>query len=468
MNAAVGKHLLSISRLAKLNAVGRSADRLLWTPTLLWYEKTNHKTYHRCFCSPQLYMSLMRSSRVLAVWVVVLLSLAVMPLSTTVPVPSDAQQDTTGTIKHAVNGDLSYLAINDSIQRNDTVTVSQDVGIAVSLDTTRFKTEYGLERIKIAHENASDEQAFATDKLDTIETRRDKLRAQQNKTIRQYNNGEITSEMFLRDLALISTEAQRIQVLANYLTDVGNESLTRRANDVNQELNMFQGPVRNRIRSALNGDPTAPNRFFVRTTTDGIVLATINDKGDEETYIREAYLDSARSQAAQPKSLGAEYMRKKVNELYEIRENYMKEELGVTSFYRYNLFPPEYASADDGKIKHYVDRGSGNIVFEQQRITTDAERTIEHESVQNEQLALTRWTTFSGGYMYVRLTNPEGGKPLNGTISVNGESVGTTDGETLLLLQPPNGSTITGTVGDDNVSITTGNNSRQPPGLVGG
>lgn len=94
----------------------------------------------------------MRSSRLLVVWVVVLIALAVIPSSTTAPtpVPADTQQDDPGTIEHAVGGDLSYLAINGSIERNDTVTVSQDAGSAVSLDTTKFRQEYEYKRIEAA------------------------------------------------------------------------------------------------------------------------------------------------------------------------------------------------------------------------------------------------------------------------------------------------------------------------------
>lgn len=418
----------------------------------------------------------MRSSRLLVVGMVVLLATAGIPSSVLAPVPSNAQQplppdtpqDDSGTIKHAINGDLSYLEINRSIERNDMVTVTQDAGSSVSLDTTKIQSEYERERIKTAHKNASDERAFATDELDTIETQRDELRKRQNDTIRKYNDGEISSEMLLRELALISTEAQRIQVMANYLTDVGNESLTHRANNINQELNMFQGPVRTRIQSALNGDPTAPNRFFLRTTSEGVVLATIDDSSDEATYVREAYFDGGRSSAEESTNFGEEYMSENVKQLYGIGEGYMDEELGAMSFYRYDLYPPEYASADDGRIRHYVDRGSGNIVFERQMITIDEQRTVEHEpqKSQNEQLALTQRTTFPGGYMYVRLTHPEG-ETRNGTISVDGEPVGTTDEDGLFMLQPPNRSTITATTGTENISVTVGNDSRQPPGPAG-
>lgn len=417
----------------------------------------------------------MRSSRLLVVWVVVLIALAVIPSSTTAPtpVPADTQQDDPGTIEHAVGGDLSYLAINGSIERNDTVTVSQDAGSAVSLDTTKFRQEYEYKRIEAAHQNASDEAAFATDELDDVETRTDELRTKQNDTIRAYNDGELSSEAFLRELALISTEARRTQVLADYLTDstdVENESIKARANDISQELNMYKGPVRSRIKSALNGDPAAPNEFFVRTTTDGVVLTTIDDSGKGEMYIREAYLDSARSGAERTNDLGEDHMIEKVNELYpEVGERYMQDKMGTNTLYRYDLYPPEYVSGDDGRIRQYVDRESGNIVFERQRITINENRTIEHDpqKTQDEQLALTRATTFTGGYMYVRLTHPEEGEPRNGTVTVDGEPVDTTDEEALLMLQPPNGSKITGTVGNDNVSVTVGNESSQPPDSTG-
>ncbi len=411
----------------------------------------------------------MRSSRLLVVWVVVLIALAVIPSSTTAPTPvsSDTQQDDPGTIEHAVGGDLSYLAINGSIERNDTVTVSQDVGSAVSLDTTKFQQQYSYERIEVAHENASDEAAFATDELDNVETRTDDLRAKQNDTIRAYNDGELSSEAFLRELALISTEARRTQVLANYLTahsDIENESVERRANDISQELNMFQGPVRSRIKSALNGDQTAPSRFFVRTSSDGVVLATIDGSDGEETYIREAYLDGARGnpndeQPAQTNLKG------KTNELYSNGVS-IENTAGSERWSRYRLRQNIHFNSTANLYYSVI---SGNIVYEQQKIPIQEEGTIGRDAQKNpnEQLALTQNVTFPGGYMYVRLTHPEEGEPRNGTISVDGEPVDTTDEEALLMLQPPNGSTITGTVGNDNVSITVGNESSQPPDSTG-
>ncbi|RRJ30764.1 DUF7096 domain-containing protein [Halocatena pleomorpha] len=410
----------------------------------------------------------MRSSRIPVVGMIVLLTLSGIPPSVTAPLPTSAQQDGTGTVKHTANGSLSYLSINGSIKRNDTVMLSQDVGSAVSLETVKFKQEFEHKRIKAADENASNETAFTIAKLETIETRTNELRERQNKKIQQYNEGEIASKTFLRELALITSEADRIQVLAGYLTEYAeNDTLARQANDIKQELYMFKGPVRTRIRSALNGDPTAPNRFFVRTSTAGIELGTIDDSGEERTYVRETYLDGARSRPDSPKELGATYMRKKVTEQYGISKDYIQEEFGVASFYRYKLFPPEYVSSEDG-ITHYVDRGSGNIVFERQKVPIEEERTVEHEPKTNrtEQLTLTQRTTFPGGYMYVRLTDPDG-EPLNGTVSVDGRTVGTTAEDSLLMLQPSNGSTITGTVGSKNVSVTVGNASRQPPAPAG-
>ncbi|UPM42094.1 DUF7096 domain-containing protein [Halocatena salina] len=405
----------------------------------------------------------MRSSRIPVVGMIVLLTLAGIPPSVTAPLPSDQSQNGAGTVKHTVNGELSYLSINGSIKRNDTVTLSQDVGSAVALDTIRFEQEYALTRIEAADKNATNETAFATNEIETVETRTKELRERQNDTVQAYNAGELTSETFLRELALIATEARRTQVLADYLTNAENDSLARQANDIKQELFMFQGPVRTRVRSALDGDSSAPNRFFVRTSSEGVVLATIDESDGEATYVREAYLDGARSRPDGPKNLNATYMREKVTEQYGISKDYIQEELGVTSFYQYRLYPPEYAS--EAGIKHYVDRGSGNVVFEHQKVTIEEERTVEHESQmsRNEELALTRKTTFPGGYMYVRLTHPDEGEPLNGTVSVDGRTVGTTDEGSLLMLQPPNGSTITGTVGTENVSVTVENDNRQPP-----
>lgn len=410
----------------------------------------------------------MRSSRLLVVWVVVLIALAVIPSSTTAPtpVPSDTQQDDPGTIEHAVGGDLSYLAINGSIERNDTVTVSQDVGSAVSLDTPKFRQEYEYKRIEAAHQNASDEAAFATDELDNVETRTDELRTKQNDTIRAYNDGELSSEAFLRELALISTEARRTQVLANYLrdrSDIENGSIEKRANDISQELNMFQGPVRSRIKSALNGDPTAPSRFSVRTSSDGVVLATIDSSDGEETYVREAYLDGARGNPndEQPSQTN---LKEKTNELYS-NDGSIEDIAGSDRWSRYRLRQNIHFSSTTNLYYSVI---SGNIVYEQQKIPIQEEGTVKHDpqKSQNEQLALTQGTTFPGGYMYARLTHPEG-ESRNSTIFVNDEPVGTTGGDELFMLQPPNGSKITGTVGNDNVSITVGNESSQPPDSTG-
>lgn len=403
----------------------------------------------------------MRSIRLLVVWTVVLAPIVGMPLFATDAAPPAAPDDA-GTVKQAVDGKLSYLAINRTIEHTDTSTVFLDSGSALSMSTSQFEYELEIQRIKNAYENASNKQAFVERELDDIENQTEALRERQNTAIRGYNEEKLSSRLFLRELALISADARRIQVSANYFTERENitEKNAGRANNIKQELNIFHGIVRGKIRSALNGDPDAPKRYFVQTSTNGVVLATIEDEDGKKWYLREAYLGGARG-SSNGSQFNAAELKEKLGRLYpEVKPIRTGGSSLVWLRYEFRL-----SSFFDGVISTQFDRRSGEIVFEKQKIPIDDENTVHGQTKNNGSFALTTSTTYPGGYMYVRLT--ENGNDRNGTISVDGETIGSTGGEELLMLQPSNGTTITGTSGNKSVSITVGaspNSSQtQPP-----
>lgn len=395
----------------------------------------------------------MQSPRLLVVCALVLAPIAGIPLSTTVPTAPPASgvgSGFPGTIKRPVNDSVSHLAIKSGQINNTTIeTAVLDISGSITIDESELRRTYRIKRFDVAYENASNSQRVVDTALGRAANRTAELQERQKNAIEDYNTGVLSTQAFLRELAAITAEANQTKVLVKH---IGRETTDNRVKKLKGELDLFTGPVRTRITSALQGDPDAPKRYFVRTSSQGVVLATI----DDGQYVREANLAGGRTGQNTTGSIDDHEVINIINESYPSSREYGIELSGFGGHYMYN-FDHSY-----GTLTTYVDSSSGEIFYEHQTATISDDHTVRGPQNVSGPIALTTNTTYAGGYMYVSLTKPENGTPVNGTIMVDNETVGTTDtaeNDELYLLQPANGTTITGIVGNKTVSITLGTTS---------
>ncbi|MFC6961329.1 DUF7096 domain-containing protein [Halocatena marina] len=393
----------------------------------------------------------MRSPHLLLACALVLAPIAGVPLSATetnTPTASGSGTVSPGTIKRPINNSVSHLAIN-STQINETgiETVTLDVSGAVAFDGSTFRREQRFARFQAAQKNASDPQEVVDSELTWAENRTDKLRTRQREAIENYNDGTLSAQAFLRELAAISAEANQLSV---FVEDVGKNS--DRSLYIKSEIDPLTGTVQSIIGSALQGDSGAPNRFFVQTSEQGgVVLATVNDG----QYIREVYLPEVRDAPTDNRSYSYLDALNVLNKSYISIDAFTNDVGQIKTHpdhHRFILSPP-YGSVE---IRSFVDRSSGEIFYERQNLSISDKRTIHGPQNTSGPFTLETNTTYTGGYMIVRVNDPETDAEPNGTITVDGETVGTTEDGELHMLQPPNGSTINATVDGETVSVTVG------------
>jgi hypothetical protein len=411
----------------------------------------------------------MRAFRVILVIVLVLVPITAVPSigapaaedsSRPVSTPGAAVSGSPGTIKQPSNNSTSYLAIKQNRINNTAIdTVSLDVGGSVVISTREIVRTVNVKQFHATVQNASNKQAVVDAALDQAANRTTALRARQTAAIRAYNNGDLSTEGLLRELAIIGKKATELRT---YVGEIGSVSRSAgsRVTYLQAELATLLGPVRTRIQAALRGNSSYPQRYFVQTSAQGVVLATI----DERTYVREVYLTGARTV---PNSTGlspSEARSLVKNELYPVATNW-------TRFVTYTTERGLYRFRFDDTLGHItvnMNGSSGKIFYGERVITIDEENTADGPTNTSGQYALSTRVTYPGGYMRVLLTNRENGDKRNGTISIGNRTIGVTgeDG-TLLLLQPREPTTITASVHGETVSVTVGNESQAestPPG----
>lgn len=398
----------------------------------------------------------MRSPRLLVVCALILAPVTGIPLSSTAPnapppAPGTASKSP-GTIKQPINDSVSHLAIKSGQINSTTIeTATLDISSPVTSDGSKLQRTYRIERFEAAYENASNQQAVVDAALNRSEDQVATLQKRQKEAIKGYNDGALSTRTFLRKLALITAKANQTKI---FIKHVSRKPDYNRAKYLRGDLKSFTGPVRTRIRSALQGDPDAPKRYFVRTSSQGVVLGTI----DDGQYVRETNLAGDRPKQNTTGSIDSYELIDIIHKSYPSSKEYGLNFKQFGDHYVYKL------DHSHGRLRTYVDSRSGEIFYEKQVATISDERTVEGPQNTNGSFALTTHVTYPGGYMIVRLTEPETGNTVNGTITVENETVGTTEDGELYMLQPSNGTTINATVDTETVSVTLGKKPAGPPG----
>ena len=262
------------------------------------------------------------------------------------------------------------------------------------------------------HQLTLDERFAATDSLsarramlrmagDRIESRIEQLRKRQSTLIAEYNEGLISPQKFLRDLARIDTVAARTATAADNIATRARsvpESLINGQLAVNWaqnrriELSSLQGPVRNRIKEALVGNNTVrtsndiptglrkinstrehrlePLPVYVETSRKDVILATI----DDGQYYREASFADERNATGNGLNTSTDVFTR-AEELYPWATNNSghtdlsgDRRTGVS---RLTLFHSH------GQLTTFFNRSSGRIFSEHQRKTLSDMPTTE-------------------------------------------------------------------------------------------
>lgn len=360
---------------------------------------------------------------------------------------SSAAPAATGPVTQAPNA-TSYLSLGSTVERDGLGTTELDVAGSLAVDSAALHSRYDELRFDERYQaapNVSARQAVLQDIADHIERRIAALQEHEQAARAEYNAGQLTTERYLRRLAVIDTETARLGERVSQLSvrvDAveGRPVSDRRLANMKADLIPLEGPVRDHATRAMAGE-SAPLRTYVEASGDGVVLATVRDPGPTtaQEFIREAYVASARDEnrpnqfanGSQPPLDAAE---ERARALYPwMFENHQGYAIGLLSggpplrlaaVYPVTINHPR-GVARQSDLVAYLDGGTTDVFREVQYLGVERVPTTRLGRERTEQLVLQVNATRPGGPAHATVTDTVG-NPVSATVYVDGEERGRT------------------------------------------
>jgi hypothetical protein len=354
----------------------------------------------------------------------------------------------------SIDGPVEALVLADDVpNRSARRDVVIDVGPAVATATASSSRELLTRRAVTRVRTADDPRAALRAELDRIAARTDALGRSQRSTLRAFVEGEDEPDARATLVALAEIDRtaralddRRSRVVAA-ARQQGADIPAERSAALARELDIYAGPVRDRVAAALSGD-APPTRVFVSTTPRGVTLATLTESG----YVRETYRGELRRTGAQ--ALDRSAVRDAVSSAYptvwDARRNV-------------NVDPARLSTArvtyDGGELAATVGSGNRRVFRDVHRQSLGVAGTDQQAINTRDGLRLFVNRSYAGGPMRIRLETVDG-EPVDANLTVGPEGgdstpVGTTgpDGEQWVLT-PDSRFTVVAIQGNSVVFIT--------------
>lgn len=285
------------------------------------------------------------------------------------------------------------------------------------------------------------------------------LHERQRRAIEAHAAGEISDEELLVELGRI---ALRAEILADRLDAIKNladetEGFNLATENLQLRLAVYHGPVRSQAVDITRGEAD-PNRVFVESTSDGLVLTTIVD----DTYVREVYRGDKWDRGASDFESAAD-ARNATTAAYPNIADSDTSTLGSGTPVRVTL------NHEPGQLRTFVSAGEGGVFVEHQTRTLAQFSEGETLNTTQDGLNLSVERTYAGGPVRVTVVDAESGDPVQGaTVTVaagQGESteVGTTDEDGRLWLLSPGAAYRVTVIDEPRVARLTGIEPMAPP-----
>ncbi|QKY20837.1 hypothetical protein B4589_010770 [Halolamina sp. CBA1230] len=297
----------------------------------------------------------------------------------------------------------------------------------------------------------------------TVETEIITLRDRQQAAITAFNDGELTPEAFVVELATIAAKADALERRMGRLTDLAEEvdgfSLSR-PTEIQYELRTFGGPVRERAVDAIRGID-GPTKFFVTTGPEGYELTTV----DNGSYYREAYRGAEYSGNADA-TMGPDEASDVVERSYP--KIFRLGDASATTSGTTNIVT---VTAPGRSLTAFVDSGEEAVFKEYQRFALDQYESDAVASNTINGINVTVNRTYPGGPLRISVTDAESGDPIDLSITLSqGQAertaVGRTGDDGTLWTISPRGSYTALAVGDEATAAYVETNSTDPPALA--
>lgn len=349
------------------------------------------------------------------------------------------------------NGTAEYLApAPEDVDRSGQRDTSLDVAAAVGSNAGEVRVTYrqaAIDRNYREAESVDERRAVVRNGTEVLSQRVDHLERKEREAVQQYSDGAISETELLRTLAVVHREAEATESTLSWLETradrLGMDETERELSAEQIRLVPLQGPVRGSVDESLDGEQDV--RVHVDASGSGIVLASMDETdGGEPRYVREANDPTAKTVNIEDRYEGRlAPAEERIEELYPWVSSNGNPSVSVWGPASVRLYRFTY-SHPHGELDLYLDSGSADVLQETQR--KDPERVpTDTEEVEEGDLRLVIDTTRAGGPLGVTVVDEMTGEPVDAEVEVNGEPLGSTDGDRHWSVAPRGEVTINAT-----------------------
>ncbi|PSQ17731.1 hypothetical protein BRD00_06505 [Halobacteriales archaeon QS_8_69_26] len=328
------------------------------------------------------------------------------------------------------------LGVGPGPVRSGFATPGPDLGASLSVDHGEFGGAYILylarERLEAAETDA-ERRDVIRELIERTRGRVEALRDREETAIRAYHNGSIDRQELLRRLARVDAEAGALrESVADLRESYPSVILPFESRLLNliRGLQSMEGPIRDRIGQSVQGQATT-GRIHVEASGEGLVLELI----DGELYVREAIRMDHYAPDEPPSDIYSGIF-ERLNELYpQIPAESATTRIDSVGSRLFEITK----SHSMGGLTLYLDRTTGEVYRETQRLRLDRIPTTKATSATGDELLLAVNRTPDGNPYRISVVDVATGDPVDATVSVDGREVGRTGVDGVLWTLGPRG-----------------------------
>ena len=326
-----------------------------------------------------------------------------------------------------------------------------DVSSAVAGDVQRLHGNFdklAFEERQATFDDPDEREAFISETNEDIVDRIQTLDAHSERLIREHNEGELSTGALVREFLRLDIGASQHRSFAEYVNQFSSDDTI--PNAVEEELVMLSNPVADELEATARGDE--PGRsVYVQTSDDALVLAI---SGTE--HLRQATLRGERDIGGDDQFEQGDDGRipaaiERTNELYPWASL-----SSIGTVFRAPGVYQVQMTHDYTDLEIYLDGATTEVFHEIQWVQSTSVPVSSTTTNTTAALELTVEATDPTGPMHVSVVDATTGDPVEATVSIDDQPVGTTDDGELWVTQPRGNFEVTVTTPEGETVTVTG------------
>ncbi|WP_436936194.1 DUF7096 domain-containing protein [Halovenus marina] len=338
-----------------------------------------------------------------------------------------------------------------------------DVGSAITDDAQSLHARQDRLRFDERFERASDNaqrRAVVESAVREINASVTELRQRQEQLFAAYGADEIGERALIRKLITVTAVADRQRQFIDHVEQTVSEAsgvpLPSNIQDQIEQLGseplLQPGPVDEQLRTEVT--TTGAETTYVQGSETALVLVTVVDG----TQYRQATMLDERVGTGEDTFASSENgwfdaATQRAEQLYPWAwanfEGGGGDILAGLPYYFVDVSHPH------GTLELYFDGTSANVFREHQRNSPGAIPVSETHRTTTSTLELTVETTHPTGPMLITVSEPGSAEPIQTTLEINGQPIGTTDWE-YWAVQPEGNFTVSATTANNETAVVSG------------